>query len=557
MLSDIDIAHRISLKPITDVAATIGLSEKDLNLYGPYKAKIKLTALRRSNDSTTGKLILVTAITPTPLGEGKTTVSIGLSQAFWKLGKRSVVALREPSLGPVFGLKGGATGGGYSQVLPMEDINLHFTGDFHAVTAAHNLLSAVMDAMIFHGNEVGIDPGRILWPRTIDMNDRSLRNVVIGLKQALNGPMREERFVITPDSEIMAILGLSKSYSELKERINRILVGFTRERHAVYAEAFKSAGAMAALLKDALLPNLVQTTENTPAIIHTGPFGNIAHGTCSLTAIEAALAFSDYAVVEAGFGSDLGGEKFLNIVSRLLGRHPDVAVLVVTIRALKYHGGVDKNELTTENLSALERGFENVQAHLHILKNIFGMPVVVAINRFPQDTEAEIEKLSQLLIHEEVPFALSEGHARGGEGVTNLAKEVMNTISQGTNHYRPLYSLDLPLKQKIELVAHQVYSAGAIKYSKQAERALRIAEKNNLNNLFVCMAKTQSSISDDPSLRGWPRGYNFYIDDIRFRTGAGFAVPICGNILEMPGLPKQPAAWQVDIDDEGTITGLF
>ncbi len=557
MLSDIDIAHRTPLKPITDVAATIGLSETDLNLYGPYKAKIKLEALRRPGASSSGKLVLVTAITPTPLGEGKTTVSIGLSQAFWKLGKRSVVALREPSLGPVFGLKGGATGGGYSQVLPMEDINLHFTGDFHAVTAAHNLLSAVMDAMIFHGNEVGIDPGRILWPRTIDMNDRSLRNVVIGLKQALNGPMREERFVITPDSEIMAILGLSKSYSELKERINRILVGFTRDRRAVYAEAFKSAGAMAALLKDALLPNLVQTTENTPAIIHTGPFGNIAHGTCSLTAIEAALALSEYAVVEAGFGSDLGGEKFLNIVSRLLGRHPDVAVLVVTIRALKYHGGMDKNELTTENLNALERGFENVQAHLHILKNIFGMPVVVAINRFPQDTEAEIEKLSQLLVQEDVPFALSEGHARGGEGVTELAKAVMDTIDRGDNHYRPLYSLDLPLKQKIELVAHQVYSAGAIKYSKQAERALRIAEKNNLNDLFVCMAKTQSSISDDPTLRGWPRGYNFYIDDIRFRTGAGFAVPICGNILEMPGLPKQPAAWQVDIDDDGTITGLF
>ncbi len=557
MLSDIDIAHRTPLKPITDVATTIGLSETDLNLYGPYKAKIKLEALRRPGASSSGKLVLVTAITPTPLGEGKTTVSIGLSQAFWKLGKRSVVALREPSLGPVFGLKGGATGGGYSQVLPMEDINLHFTGDFHAVTAAHNLLSAVMDAMIFHGNEVGIDPGRILWPRTIDMNDRSLRNVVIGLKQALNGPMREERFVITPDSEIMAILGLSKSYSELKERINRILVGFTRDRRAVYAEAFKSAGAMAALLKDALLPNLVQTTENTPAIIHTGPFGNIAHGTCSLTAIEAALALSEYAVVEAGFGSDLGGEKFLNIVSRLLGRHPDVAVLVVTIRALKYHGGMDKNELTTENLNALERGFENVQAHLHILKNIFGMPVVVAINRFPQDTEAEIEKLSQLLVQEDVPFALSEGHARGGEGVTELAKAVMDTIDRGDNHYRPLYSLDLPLKQKIELVAHQVYSAGAIKYSKQAERALRIAEKNNLNDLFVCMAKTQSSISDDPTLRGWPRGYNFYIDDIRFRTGAGFAVPICGNILEMPGLPKQPAAWQVDIDDDGTITGLF
>ncbi len=557
MLSDIEIAHRTPLKPITDVAATIGLRSQDLNLYGPYKAKIQLEALRRTGSSASGKLILVTAITPTPLGEGKTTVSIGLSQAFWKIGKRSVVALREPSLGPVFGLKGGATGGGYSQVLPMEDINLHFTGDFHAVTAAHNLLSAVMDAMIFHGNEVGIDPGRILWPRTIDMNDRSLRNVVIGLKQALNGPMREERFVITPDSEIMAILGLSKSYGELKERINRILVGFTRQRQAVYAEAFKSAGAMAALLKDALLPNLVQTTENTPAIIHTGPFGNIAHGTCSLTAIEAALAFSDYAVVEAGFGSDLGGEKFLNIVSRLLGRHPDVAVLVVTIRALKYHGGMDKNELTTENLDALERGFENVQAHLHILKNIFGMPVVVAINRFPQDTEAEIEKISKLLLQEEVPFALSEGHARGGEGVTELAKTVIATIDRGENNYRPLYSLDLPLKQKIELVAHQVYSAGAIKYSKQAERALRIAEKNNLNNLFVCMAKTQSSISDDPSLRGWPRGYNFYIDDIRFRTGAGFAVPICGNILEMPGLPKQPAAWQVDIDDAGTITGLF
>ncbi len=557
MLTDIEIAHQIQLKPITEVASAVGLHETDLHLFGPYKAKIGLPALKRVTQEQKGKLILVTAITPTPLGEGKTTVSIGLSQAFWKIGQRSVVALREPSLGPVFGLKGGATGGGYSQVLPMEDINLHFTGDFHAVTSAHNLLSAVMDAMIFHGNEVGIDPGRILWPRTIDMNDRSLRYTVIGLKQALNGPMREERFVITPDSEIMAILGLSKTYSELKERINKILVGFTRERKAVYAEAFKSAGAMAALLKDALLPNLVQTTENTPAIIHTGPFGNIAHGTCSLTAIEAALSLSDYAVVEAGFGSDLGGEKFLNIVSRLLGRHPDVAVLVVTIRALKYHGGLNKEELTRENLEALERGFENVEAHLHILKNIFGMPVVVAINRFPQDTEAEIEKLSTLLTKQDVPFALSEGHARGGEGVVDLARTVIEVINKGENNYRPLYSLDLPLKQKIELVAHQVYSAGAIKYSKQAERALRIAEKNNLNNLFVCMAKTQSSISDDPALRGWPRGYNFYIDDIRFRTGAGFAVPICGNILEMPGLPKQPAAWQVDIDDEGIISGLF
>ncbi len=556
MPSDLKIAQSIVLQPIVDIAHRIGLKRGELVSYGLHKAKIRLEALEKRRDNG-GKLILVTAITPTPYGEGKTTVSIGLSMGFWRLGRSSIVALREPSLGPVFGIKGGATGGGYAQVLPMEDINLHFTGDFHAITSAHDLLSALLDASIFHGNELGIDTARIFWPRTIDMNDRSLRHIVIGLNARRDGPLREDRFVITPDSEVMAIVGLSHNYRELKERLSRILLGVTRQKKAVHAGDLRAEGAMAVLLRDALLPNLVQTTEHTPAIVHTGPFGNIAHGTCSLTAIEAARRLSEFAVVEAGFGSDLGAEKFLNIVSRHLGYPPDVAVLVATVRALKYQGGASREEINEENITYLEQGFINLQAHLHILRDVFGVPVVVAINRFPQDTEAELRHLARLLDEESVPYALTEVYARGGEGAIDLAHTLMETLGQAENHYRPLYDLSMHLEEKIERIAREVYGAGEVDYTREARKALRLADDLNLHHLYVCMAKTQNSLSDDPKLKGWPRGFKLTVEDIRFRVGAGFAVPICGNILEMPGLPKDPAARRITLTDDGRIEGLF
>jgi len=555
MKPDIEIAQSIKLLDIREIAEKIGIPENEILLYGKYKAKINPSFL--NNKKRKGKLILVTAITPTPFGEGKTTVSISLSMGFWKIGKTSVVALREPSLGPVFGIKGGATGGGYAQVLPMEDINLHFTGDFHAVTSAHNLLSAMIDASIFHRNPLGIDPSSILWPRTIDMNDRTLRKIIVGLNPLKNGPIREDTFVITPASEIMAILGLSKDYSDLKERLSNILIGFSFKKEAVFARDLKAQGAMAALLKEALLPNLVQTTENTPAIIHTGPFGNIAHGTCSVIAIDSALKLSEVAVVEAGFGSDLGAEKFLNIVTNEIERVPDAVCLVASIRALKFHGGLKKAELKEENLESLEKGFDNLKAHIHIINKVFGLPVVVAINRFPFDTEKEIKLLSELIKEEGVPFALCEGYDKGGEGAKELAKEILNIIETSENKFKRTYDLRAGIREKIELIARKVYGADEIEYSTEAKKKIELFESLGFSEYYICMAKTQYSLSDNQKLKGWPKGFKIKIDDVRIKAGAKFVVPLCGDILEMPGLPKEPAAWNVDINEKGEISGIF
>jgi len=552
-----EVNNKVNMDDIRTVADKIGLSEDDLILYGKYKAKLKTESVKNKKDAKQGKLVLVTATTPTPFGEGKTTISIGLSMALWEAGKKSIVALREPSLGPVFGIKGGATGGGQTMVHPMDEINLHFNGDFHAVTSAHNLLSAMTDASIFHGNPTGIDPARISWPRTIDMNDRALRKIIIGLEAYKSGPMREESFVITPASEIMAILGLSKSFDDLKKRLGNILVGLTKDKKGVYAREIKAEGSMAALLKDAMLPNLVQTSDRTPAVVHTGPFGNIAHGTCSLAAIDAAMSLSEYAVVEAGFGSDLGAEKFLNIVSPQLGYGPDAAVIVTTARSLKFHGGVAKTDLRTENIEAIEKGFDNVRAHIHLMRDVFGLPVVVAVNRFPHDTDNEIEAVTALLEKEGVRFAVADGFAKGAEGLSDVAKEVIQLIETGENNYAPVYTQDAPLLEKIDAVARKVYGASEVEYSRKAIRSLDLYEKIGLGDLYICMAKTQYSLSDQASLKGWPKDFKLRIDDVRAKSGVGFIVPLCGDIMEMPGLPKQPAAWNVSVDENGLISGLF
>ncbi len=555
MKIDINVYKLNKLLDIREIAEKIGIPENELFLYGKYKAKINLAFLE--NKKRKGKLILVTAITPTPFGEGKTTVSISLSMGFWKIGKTSIVALREPSLGPVFGVKGGATGGGYAQVLPMEDINLHFTGDFHAVTSAHNLLSAMIDASIFQGNPFGINPSHILWPRAIDMNDRSLRKIIVGLNPLKNGPLREDSFVITPASEVMAILGLSKNYVELKDRLSNILIGFSYKKEPIFARDLKAHGAMASLLKEALKPNIVQTSENTPCIIHTGPFGNIAHGTCSLIAIDAALKLSDYAVVEAGFGSDLGAEKFLNIVTNEINEIPEACVLVASIRALKFHGGMKKKELTEENQDALLKGFENLKAHINILKKTFGLRTVVAINRFSFDSEREILLLSDLLNKEGVPFALCEGYMRGGEGGLELAKKVLEILEKEKNNFKRVYDIRAGIREKIEKIARNVYGADGVEYSKEALKKIELCESLNFSDFYICMAKTQYSISDNQNLKGWPKGFCIKVDDIRIKSGARFIVPLCGDILEMPGLPKEPAAWNVDINEEGEISGIF
>lgn len=556
MLTDIEIAQKAKLLPIWEIGEKIGIKEEELILYGKYKAKISLSVLERLKDKPNAKMVLVTAMTPTPYGEGKTTISIGLTQALWKLNKKSVVALREPSLGPVFGIKGGATGGGYSQVVPMEDINLHFTGDFHAVNSAHNLLSAMIDAHIHHGNSLNIDTREIIWPRAIDMNDRSLRKIIVGLGGKTNGPPREDRFVITPASEVMAILGLSKDYKDLKERLGNILIGFKRTGEPVFARDLKAEGAMAAILKDALLPNLVQTLENTPAIIHTGPFGNIAHGTCSLLSILLSLKLSEIAVVEAGFGSDLGAEKFLNIVCQLGNFSPDAVVIVVSIRAMKHHGGVSKKDLTNENVEALTKGFENVKGHIENIRNNFGITPVVAVNTFPYDTENEKRKLKELLENENVKYAFCEAWAKGGEGTISLAEQVISAFNEPKN-YKPLYRIDMPLKEKIEIIAKKVYGADGVDYSPDANKMLKKIEEIGLKNSFICMAKTQSSISDNPKLLGRPKAFRIKIDEVRIKSGANFVVPLCGEIMEMPGLPKEPAALKVDITDDGIIKGLF
>ena len=555
MKSDIEIAQSARLQPIEEVAARIGLSETVLELYGGHKAKVSLDVLKK-RETEEGKLVLVTAITPTPAGEGKTTVTVGLGQALNRLGKKAVVAIREPSLGPVMGLKGGAAGGGYAQVVPMEDINLHFTGDLHAIGAAHNLLSAVIDNHLKQGNELGINPANINWPRALDINDRALRDIVIGLGGNVNGIPRQDRFIITVASEIMAILCLANDLTELKEKINNILPAYTYEGKPVKVRDLKVAGAMAALLKDALKPNLVQTLENTPAFVHGGPFANIAHGCNSIIATKMALKTGEIVVTEAGFGADLGAEKFFNIKCRYAGITPAATVLVATIRALKMHGGVAKEDLAREDLPALEKGFANLEKHVENIRK-FGLPVIVAINRFPADTEGELKLLEEKCRQIGVPVALTEVWARGGEGGLALAEGVLKLLEEEKSNFNFLYELDLPLRDKIEKIAREIYGAEGVDFSSTAERQLDRYEELGYGNLPVCMAKTQNSLSDNPALKGRPEGFRITVREVNLSAGAGFVVPLTGPILTMPGLPAKPAAESIDIDEEGNITGIF
>ena len=557
MQTDIEIAQNAKMLPIANVAAGLGIGEDDLELYGRYKAKLSEDFLRRSEQRPDGKLVLVTAINPTPAGEGKTTTTVGLGMALNRIGKKTVIALREPSLGPVFGIKGGAAGGGYAQVVPMEDINLHFTGDFHAITAANNLLCAVLDNSLQQGNELGIDPRRILITRCTDTNDRALRNCVIGMGGKLSGVVREDHFQITVASEVMAILCLADSIADLKQRLGSILVAYTYSGAPVYARDLKVQGSMAALLKDALKPNLVQTLENTPALVHGGPFANIAHGCNSVRATKLALKLGDYAITEAGFGADLGAEKFLDIKCRKAGLKPSAVVLVATIRALKYNGGVPKTELKTENLEALKRGAVNLEAHIDNLAK-FGVPVVVALNRFDTDTDAELEYVRTLCRERGAEMALSEVFAKGGEGGIELAEKVVAACEK-PNSFAPIYADELSIKEKIETIAREIYGAANVAYEPAAEKA--IAEITALDPAYarfpVCMAKTQYSLSDDPAKLGRPTGYTLTVREVKLSAGAQFVVVLTGSILTMPGLPKHPAAYDIDVDDEGRITGLF
>ncbi|KRT35977.1 formate--tetrahydrofolate ligase [Acetomicrobium hydrogeniformans] len=555
MLSDIEIAQRSKLKPIRDIAQDLGIPERYLLPYGHYKAKVDVNYMKDLKERPDGKLILVTATTPTPAGEGKTTTTVGLTQALVKLGKKAMLCLREPSLGPCFGVKGGAAGGGYSQVLPMEEINLHFTGDIHAVETAHNLLAALLDNHLHQGNPLKIDPREITWRRAMDMNERALRNVVIGLGGRANGFPRESGFDITVASEVMAILCLSKDLADLKERLSKVVVGYDESGNMIRAGDLKAHGAMAALLKEAINPNLVQTIEHVPAFVHGGPFANIAHGTNSIIATKMALKLRDYAVVEAGFASDLGAEKFFDIVCRFAGLSPSAVVLVTTVRALKHHGGVKKEDLSKENLEALSQGLENLKAHLDILSN-FGIPVVVALNKFASDTDGEIEMVMEATEERGASIALSEVWEKGGEGGIDLAKKVLEATKEEKS-YKPLYELDLPLTEKIRTIATKVYGADDVEYSPQALKTIKNLEEKGFGGLPVCMAKTQLSISDDPQKLGRPKGYKLSAREVRLSAGAGFVVVICGNIMTMPGLPKKPAAEFIDIDEEGNITGLF
>ncbi len=556
MKTDIEIAQAAKMKPITEIAELVGLSDDDLELYGNYKAKVKLDVLTRLQDAEKSKLVLVTAITPTPAGEGKTTTTVGLGQALNKLGKKAVIALREPSLGPTMGVKGGAAGGGYAQVIPMEDINLHFTGDLHAIGVAHNLLSAALDNHIKQGNQLAIDPTQVRWPRVVDMNDRALRNIVVGLGGKAHGTPREDHFMITVASEIMAILCLANDLMELKEKIKEIVVGYTYAGEAVTAGDLKVAGAMTALLKDALKPNLVQTLENTPAFIHGGPFANIAHGCNSIMATKMAMRLGEITVTEAGFGADLGAEKFYHIKCRYAGLKPDVTVLVATIRALKMHGGVGRDQLTEENLEALSIGIANLEKHVENIQK-FGVPLVVAINRFPQDTMAELELVREKCEAMQVKVALSEVWAKGGEGGLELAEKVIALLEGEQSNFRFLYDQTLPIKEKIELIAREVYGADGVNFSSQALKQIKRYTELGYARLPICMAKTQSSISDDPTLRGRPSGFTVSVREINLSAGAGFLVPLTGPVLTMPGLPKQPAAEAIDIDADGRISGLF
>ena len=556
MLSDIEIAQQAKMQKITDVAAKLGISEDDIELYGKYKAKLSYDLIRRVKDKKDGKLILVTAITPTPAGEGKSTTTVGLAQGLAKLGKKVIVALREPSLGPCMGIKGGAAGGGYSQVVPMEDINLHFTGDFHAITSAHMLLAAMLDNHIQQGNALNIDPRRIAWKRVVDMNDRELRNIVVGLGGKAHGVPRQDGFDITVASEVMAILCLASSLHDLKERLAKIIVAYDYNGNPVTAGQIKAQGAMAALLKDAVKPNLVQTLENVPAIIHGGPFANIAHGCNSVMATQTGLKLADYTITEAGFGADLGAEKFFDIKCRYAGLKPDAAVIVATVRALKMHGGIPKTELKTPNVEAVKKGLVNLEKHIENVKK-FGVPCVVAINIFAQDTAEELEAVREHCAKHGVNVALSDVFAKGGEGGIDLAKEVIALADSGESKFAPIYPLDMSLKGKIETIAKEIYGADGVNYTKEADKALKEFEELGYGNLPICMAKTQYSFSDDPELLGRPSGFKITIRNCRIAAGAGFIVVLTGDVMTMPGLPKVPAAEKIDVTDDGVISGLF
>lgn len=556
MKTDIQIAQEATMLPIKDVAAAIGIKEDDLELYGKYKAKISDELINRTKKNPDGKLILVTAINPTPAGEGKTTTSVGLGEAFGRLGKKALIALREPSLGPCFGIKGGAAGGGYAQVVPMEDLNLHFTGDFHAITSANNLLAALLDNHIQQGNELGIDPRQIVWKRCMDMNDRVLRNIVVGLGSKMDGMVREDHFVITVASEIMAILCLADDMADLKKRLGRIIVAYTFDGKPVTADDLQATGSMAALLKDALKPNLIQTLEHTPAIVHGGPFANIAHGCNSVRATKTALKLADYVITEAGFGADLGAEKFFDIKCRMAGLKPDAVVLVATIRALKYNGGVPKDELSAENLDALKAGIVNLEKHIENLHK-FGVPVVVTLNSFVTDTKAETDFVEQFCKERGCEFALSEVWEKGGEGGIDLANKVLETIEHKESNFKVLYDDSLPLKEKIETVAKEIYGADGVTYSPAAERELKRITDLGMGDFPVCMAKTQYSLSDDAKKLGRPSGFKINVREVYASAGAGFVVAVNGSIMTMPGLSKKPAAYGIDVDDNGVITGLF
>ncbi|SDI88209.1 Formate-tetrahydrofolate ligase [Lachnospiraceae bacterium G41] len=555
MKSDIEIAQRAKMKPITEVAKLLDIPEDDLELYGKYKAKLSDEYINSVKDNKDGKLVLVTAINPTPAGEGKTTTTVGLGQALGLMGKKAVIALREPSLGPCFGIKGGAAGGGMAQVVPMEDLNLHFTGDFHAITSANNLLAALLDNHIQQGNQLGIDTRSVVWKRCLDMNDRALRNIVIGLGAKADGVVREDHFVITVASEIMAILCLANDMEDLKERLGKIVVAYNFAGEPVTAKDLGGVGSMAALLKDALKPNLIQTLENTPAIVHGGPFANIAHGCNSVRATKTALKIADYCITEAGFGADLGAEKFLDIKCRMAGLKPDAIVLVATVRALKYNGGVPKDQLSTENLDALKNGIVNLEKHIENLQK-YDVPVVVTLNAFVTDTEAETSFVKDFCISRGCSFALSEVWEKGGEGGVELAKTLLETLETKESHYHPLYKDELSLEEKIETIAKEIYGADGVNYSSTAKKQLEKLTKLGFSNMPVCIAKTQYSLSDDPTLLGRPTNYNIEVRECYVSAGAGFVVVITGQIMTMPGLPKAPAALGIDVVD-GKITGLF
>ncbi len=556
MLSDIEIAQAAEMQPIVKIAEKLSMDADDLELYGKYKAKLPLSLCEKYQDRPDGKLVLVTAINPTPAGEGKTTVTVGLGEAMQKIGKNAVIALREPSMGPVFGVKGGAAGGGYAQVVPMEDINLHFTGDMHALTAANNLLCAVIDNHLQQGNELGIDPRRILLKRCLDMNDRALRNVVVGLGGKINGVPREDNFMITVASEVMAILCLASDIDDLKTRLGNILVAYTYAGEPVFARDLQCVGAMAALLKDAIKPNLVQTLENTPALMHGGPFANIAHGCNSVTATKLGLKLADYCITEAGFGADLGAEKFLDIKCRFAGLKPSCIVIVATIRALKYNGGVAKADLGAENVEALKKGIVNLKTHIENMQK-YGVPAVVAINRFGTDTDAEIAVIEEFCREMGVEVSLTEVFAKGGEGGMDLAKKVCKTIEEKPSNYHPLYDTALSIPEKLETIAKEIYRADGVTFTAQAKKNLAEIEALGKGDLPVCVAKTQYSLSDNPALLGAPRGFTLTVRELRLSAGAGFVVALTGDIMTMPGLPKVPAAYNIDVDSDGNISGLF